>query len=181
VLKVARKSRLCALFLGSWIVCLTSWITDARCMVLKTSSLIASAGNKTGIHYCSGVMLPGYKYLIRSSLGTISHSFSSPFSCLGFLPLVLCFPTMEDKRGIKRERSPSVEGSYAPSNTKTPPLASSGSPSPPGSPSEVASRHPCSSVFEQGGPSEKASVIDLSSSSDEEDFIANTSCDFEFA
>jgi hypothetical protein len=35
-------------------------------------------------------------------------------------------------------------------------------------------------VFEQGGPSEKAPVIDLSSSSDEEDFIADTSHDFEF-
>jgi hypothetical protein len=35
-------------------------------------------------------------------------------------------------------------------------------------------------VFEQGGPSRKAPVIDLSSSSDEEDLIAATSHDFEF-
>jgi hypothetical protein len=88
---------------------------------------------------------------------------------------------MEDKRGIKRERFLSAKGSPEPSDSKTPPPVPSGSPSPPGSPSEVASRCPCSPVFEKGGPSEKALVIDLSSSSDEEDFIANTSRDFEFA
>jgi hypothetical protein len=88
---------------------------------------------------------------------------------------------MEDKRGIKRERSPSVEGSAAPSDAKIPPLTPSGSPSLPVSPLEVASHRPRSPVLEQGGPSEKALVIDLSSSSDEEDFIADTSHDFEFA
>jgi hypothetical protein len=36
-------------------------------------------------------------------------------------------------------------------------------------------------VFEQGEPSGKAPVIDLSSSLDEEDLIAATSHDFEFA
>jgi hypothetical protein len=87
---------------------------------------------------------------------------------------------MKDNGGNKRERSPSAERSPTPSNAKTPPLASSGSPSPPGSPSEVASCRPRSSVFEQGGPSRKALVIDLSSSSGEEDFIVDTSCDFEF-
>jgi hypothetical protein len=57
----------------------------------------------------------------------------------------------------------------------------SGSPPPPESLFEISSCHPCSPVFEQGGPSEKAPVIDLSSSSDEEDLITATSCDFEFA
>jgi hypothetical protein len=88
---------------------------------------------------------------------------------------------MEDKRGIKRERSPSAEGSPVPSDAKTPPPVPSWSPSPLRSPSEVASRYPCSPVFEQGGPSEKAPVIDMSSSLDEEDFIADTSRDFKFA
>jgi hypothetical protein len=87
---------------------------------------------------------------------------------------------MEDKRGIKHERSPSVEGSPSPSDAKTPPFASSRSPPPPGSPSETSSRRPCSLVFEQGGPSRKAPVIDLSSSLNEEDLIAATSRDFEF-
>jgi hypothetical protein len=87
---------------------------------------------------------------------------------------------MEDKRGIKRVRSPSTEGSHEPSDAKTPSPMLSGSPSPPGSLSEVASCRPHSPVFEQSGPSEKAPVIDLSSSSDEEDFIAITSRDFEF-
>jgi hypothetical protein len=36
-------------------------------------------------------------------------------------------------------------------------------------------------VFEQGSPSGKALVIYLSSSSDEEDFITDTTRDFEFA
>jgi hypothetical protein len=40
---------------------------------------------------------------------------------------------------------------------------------------------PCSPVFGQGGPFEKAPVTVPSSSSDEEDFIADTSRDFEFA
>jgi hypothetical protein len=88
---------------------------------------------------------------------------------------------MEDNRGIKRERSPSVEGSPTPSDAKTPPPVPSGSPSPPGSLSEVASCLPRSPVFKQDGPFEKASVVDLSSSLDEDDFIADTSRDLEFA
>jgi hypothetical protein len=42
-------------------------------------------------HLCLGVGRhnPGYKYLIRSPLGTISYSFSSSSSCLGFLSLLL--------------------------------------------------------------------------------------------
>jgi hypothetical protein len=65
------------------------------------------------------------------------------------------------------------------SDAKTPPLVPSRSPPPPGSPSEICSRHRCSSVFEQGG-SGKAPVIDLSLSSDLEDLITATSHDFEF-
>jgi hypothetical protein len=88
---------------------------------------------------------------------------------------------MEDMRGVKRECSPFAEGSPAANDAKTPPLEPSGTPSPPGSPLEVSSHRPFSPVFEQGGPSGKAPVIDLSSSSDEEDSFANTSRDFEFA
>jgi hypothetical protein len=88
---------------------------------------------------------------------------------------------MEDKRGIKRECSPSAEGSPTPSDAKSSPSAPIGSPSPPGSPLEVSSCCPRSSVFEQGGSSGKAPVIDLSSSSGEEDFFTDTSRDFEFA
>jgi hypothetical protein len=88
---------------------------------------------------------------------------------------------MEDKRGIKRERSPSTEGSPAASDTKTPPSALSETPPPPGSPSKVSFRRPRLPVFEQSGPSGKVPVIDLSSSSDEEDAFTDTSHDFEFA
>jgi hypothetical protein len=75
---------------------------------------------------------------------------------------------------------PSVEGSPVASDAKNPSPASSGTPSPLGSLAEVSSRRPRSPVLEQGGPFEKAPMIDLSSSSDEEDFIADTSRDFEF-
>jgi hypothetical protein len=57
---------------------------------------------------------------------------------------------MEDKKGVKRERSPSAEGSPLPDDAKTPTSMPFGSPPPPGSPLDVSSRHPCSSVFEQG-------------------------------
>jgi hypothetical protein len=87
---------------------------------------------------------------------------------------------MEGKRGIKREH-PLHRGSPTASDTKTPLPAPSRTPSPPGSLAEVSSRRPRSPVLEQGVPSETALVIDLSSSSDVEDFIANTSHDFEFA
>jgi hypothetical protein len=62
-----------------------------------------------------------------------------------------------------------------------PPLTPSGSPSPPASPSEISSCRPRSPVFEQGGPSEKVPVVDLSSSSDEEGIIPNILRDEESA
>jgi hypothetical protein len=88
---------------------------------------------------------------------------------------------MEDQRGIKRERSPSSEGNHSPSDAKNPLSAPSGSPPPSGSPSEISSRRPCSPVFEQGSSSRKAPVIDLPLSSDEENFITDTSRDAKFA
>jgi hypothetical protein len=88
---------------------------------------------------------------------------------------------MEDKRGTKRSCSPSKEGSSSSSGSLTPLSALSGSPPPPGSSSEISSRRPCLPVFEQGGPSEKVPVVDLSSSSDEEGLIHDTSRDEEFA
>jgi hypothetical protein len=87
---------------------------------------------------------------------------------------------MEDKRGIKCEHSPSPEGSPSPSDAKTPPPVPSESPPLSGSTSEISSRRSHSPVFEQGGPSEKASMIDLASSSNEEGLIPDASHDFEF-
>jgi hypothetical protein len=60
-----------------------------------------------------------------------------------------------------------------PDDTKTPPSAPFRSPPSPGSPSEVLSRRPCSSVFEQGNASEKTPLIDNFS------FIVDTSLDAE--
>jgi hypothetical protein len=82
---------------------------------------------------------------------------------------------MEDKRGVKRERSPSAEGSPLPDDAKTPPPTSSGSPPPPGSPSEVSSRCRCSPVFEQGSASGTTPVSGPSS------LVVDTSRDEEFA
>jgi hypothetical protein len=71
---------------------------------------------------------------------------------------------MEDKRATKCSHSLSMEGSSSPSGGSTPPPVLSGSPPPSGSLLEISSP-----VFEQGGPSEKVLVLDLSSSSDELD------------
>jgi hypothetical protein len=62
---------------------------------------------------------------------------------------------MEDKRGIKLSRSPSKEGIPSPSDTKTPPLAPSGSPPPLGFPSEISSHCRYLPVFEQGAALER--------------------------
>jgi hypothetical protein len=82
---------------------------------------------------------------------------------------------MEDKRDIKRECSPSVEGSHLPDDAKTPTPVPSGSLPPPGSPSDVSSCHRCSSVFEQGGASGATAVSGPSS------LVVDTSRDEEFA
>jgi hypothetical protein len=122
--------------------------------------------------------LPGYKYLIHSALMIISHS---SFFCLGFLSPALNLLAMEDKRGTKCPCSPSTEGSPSPSDVETPPSAPSGFPPPPGSPSKISLCRPRSPVFEQGGPSKNIPVIDLSSSSNEEDFFTDISQDAELA
>jgi hypothetical protein len=81
---------------------------------------------------------------------------------------------MEDKRGVKRERSPSAEGSPLRDDAKTPPPAPSGSPPPPGSPSEVSSHCRYSPVFEQGSASGTTPVSGPSS------LVVDTSHDEEF-
>jgi hypothetical protein len=88
---------------------------------------------------------------------------------------------MEDRRGTEHARSPSKEGSPSPDGAKTPPPTPSGPPPLLTSPSEVSSRCPHSPVWEQGGSFGKAPVVDLSSSSDERDLIADVSWDEDFA
>jgi hypothetical protein len=88
---------------------------------------------------------------------------------------------MKDKRGTKRARSPSKEGSPSPDGAKTPPPMPSSSPPPLKSPLDVSSHCPHSPVWEKGGSSKKVPVVDLSSSSDEGDLIADVSRDEEFA
>jgi hypothetical protein len=97
---------------------------------------------------------------------------------LGFSSSLPHLTTMEDKRGTKRSHSPLKEGSSSPSSASMLLPSPSRSLPPPGSPPEVSSRCLRSPVFEQGGPSERISVVDLSS--DEEDLFPNTSRDEEF-
>jgi hypothetical protein len=80
---------------------------------------------------------------------------------------------MENKRGIKRERSPSAEGSLLSGDAETPPPAPSGPQLPPESPSVAPSLCPCSLVFEQGNTSGNIPMLEPSS------FIADTSRDEE--
>jgi hypothetical protein len=82
---------------------------------------------------------------------------------------------MEDKKCVKRERSPSAEGSPLPDDAKTPIPMSSGSLPRSGSPSDVSSCCHCSSVFEQGGASRATPVSGPSS------LVVDTSRDEEFA
>jgi hypothetical protein len=82
---------------------------------------------------------------------------------------------MEDKKGIKRELSPSAKGSHLPDEAKTPPPALSGSLPPPGSPSKVSSCRRCSPVFEQGSASGMTPVSGPSL------LVVDTSHDEEFA
>jgi hypothetical protein len=88
---------------------------------------------------------------------------------------------MEDKKGVKRERSPSAEGSHLSDDAKIPPPALSGSPPPPGSPSEVSSCCRCPPVFEQGSTSGTTLVSDPSSlvvdTSRDEEFTRKLFCD----
>jgi hypothetical protein len=88
---------------------------------------------------------------------------------------------MEDKKNLKRPRSPSNEGSSSPSKASTPPPSRSGSPPPTQSPPATSSRRLCLPLCEQGGPSEPVPVVDLTLSSGEEDSVTDTSRDKEFA
>jgi hypothetical protein len=88
---------------------------------------------------------------------------------------------MEDKKNLKHPRSPSDEGSSSPSKTSTPPPSRSRSPPPIQSPPKTPSRRLCLPPCEQGGPSEPVLVVDLASSSGEEDSFADTSWDEELA
>jgi hypothetical protein len=97
---------------------------------------------------------------------------------VGVSSFLLHSTTMEDKRGTKRPHSLSRQDSSSLNSISTQLSAPSGSPSPPGSLSEVSSLRLCSPIFEQGGPSERISMVDLSSN--EEDLIPDTSRDEEF-
>jgi hypothetical protein len=70
VLKAARLSRLCSLFLSSWTVCLTVWITDARHTVLKATLLNDGGGIEAAPITIKARRFLDYKYLSRSMLGT---------------------------------------------------------------------------------------------------------------
>jgi hypothetical protein len=88
---------------------------------------------------------------------------------------------MEDKKNLKRPRSPSNEGSSSPSKASIPPPSLSGSPPPIQSLPETSSHCLCLPPCEHGGPSEPVPMVDLASPSGEEDVFADTSRDEELA
>jgi hypothetical protein len=88
---------------------------------------------------------------------------------------------MEDNKNLKCLRFPSDEGSSSPSKALTPPPSCSGSPPPIQSPPETSSRRLCLPPCDQGDPSEPVPIVDLASSSGEEDSVADTSRDDELA
>jgi hypothetical protein len=118
--------------------------------------------------------LEGYKCTLHLMPITISHP--SLLLALGFFSFLLSANHQwRTKKCIKRERSPSAEGSHLPDDAKTPPPMLSRSPPPPRSPSEVSSRHHYSPVFEQGSASGTIPVSGPSL------LVVDTSRDEEFA
>jgi hypothetical protein len=87
---------------------------------------------------------------------------------------------MEDKKNLKRPRSPFDEGSSSPSKASTLSPSRSGCPPSTQSPPAASSRRSCLLPSEQGGPSEPVPVVDLTLSPSEEDSVADTSRDEEF-
>jgi hypothetical protein len=147
------------LYLKSWTIYLTVWITGARCTVPETARSSGCAGTKM-THITVVVRhFTSYKYLIHLVLITISQ-FSFLFWLL-FTFLVLHMQLMEDKRCTKHAHSSSKGGSPSSYDAKTPPPASFGSLPLLMSPSEVSSHCPRSPVWEQGGSSGKAPVVDF--------------------
>jgi hypothetical protein len=121
---------------------------------------------------------PSYKYLIRSPSRTISHS--SPWFSLGFPPLLpSAHQQWRTKEAVNVSTLPPQREILHPSTPKLHrrrhrDLCHHQGPC-------QRSHAACSPVFEQGGSSRKAPMIDLSLSSNEENFIADTSRDTEFA
>jgi hypothetical protein len=76
------------LFLKSWTVCLTVWITDTWCTVLKAAHLSGSVGVKSTPITIATWRFTRYKYPIRLAQITISHPIFLAF--LGFFSLALC-------------------------------------------------------------------------------------------
>jgi hypothetical protein len=117
--------------------------------------------NRNDANYCGVAMLYGLYILLVSCVD--SH------------------PSLDNngrQEGTNCSRAPSREGSSSPSSISTPSLSPSVSPLTLGSLPEVSSHHLHSLVFEQGGPSKRISVVDLSL--DEEDLFPDSSWDEEF-
>jgi hypothetical protein len=76
------------LFLKNGIVCLTVWITDARCTILEVTHLSGCTGVESTLITVVARRFTGYKYPIHLALINISHPIFLTF--LGFFSLALC-------------------------------------------------------------------------------------------
>jgi hypothetical protein len=160
------------LSLKSGAVCLTVWITNARCTTFNVAHSSGCAGIETMpitvVLQCS----TGYIY---SSL-LIQHfpSFSSRV-----YSLLLHLSAMEEKRGIKRSRSSTSDSSSSLSRSSTPPPSPSVLMSPPVLPPEASPCWPPPPVREHSEAPKAMSVVDLSSN--EEEIFPDITQDEEFA
>jgi hypothetical protein len=87
---------------------------------------------------------------------------------------------MEDKRGIKWSRCSLYKGKSISQRCQDPSTGAIWVSTATGNSVRGLLTTPSLTVFEQGSPSGNILVIDLSSSSDEEDFVADTSRDEDF-
>jgi hypothetical protein len=152
LVKAARPSRLCVLFMSSQTVCLTVWITSARCTVFEATLLNAGAGTDVVPITIAARRFLCYKYLLVPCWEPTSFLLSLVFL---LLRVSLSRTLLSNNGGQVRPEARTLslrEGSPTPSDAKTPPLAPSGSPPPLGSPLEVSSHRPRSPVFEHGVP-----------------------------
>jgi hypothetical protein len=116
--------------LKSWAVCLTIWITGARCMVFNAACVSGHMGIEMMPITIASPRFTGYKYSFHLALIAISHSFTF---CLWFSSLLL-LTAMKHKRGTKCSCSPFKGDSSSPCSALTPLPAPLGSLPPPGSP-----------------------------------------------
>jgi hypothetical protein len=81
---------------------------DNQCMMHGFQSIAIDCWcrNRNDTHYCSGMRHPHYKYLLRSLLGTISHSSFLSLLAWGFSPLLSAFHQWRTREALNASALP---------------------------------------------------------------------------